>query len=88
MSNERCEEPTMRALTVQFLSWVAAGPRTYADAMDAWRTSCPRLTIWEDAVEDRLVRVERAGGGTMKQARVTLTAKGKAVLANGPPVES
>ena len=38
-------------LRLQFLSWVAASPRTYAEAMDAWRTSCPRLSVWEDALE-------------------------------------
>jgi hypothetical protein len=40
-----------KALVLDLIEWVAARPRTYADAMDAWRTSCPRLTIWEDAVD-------------------------------------
>lgn len=49
-------------LTLQFLDWLAAAPRSYADVMEAWRTSCPRLSIWEDAVEDGLVELDGAGG--------------------------
>ena len=33
-------------LILDLLEWVAARPRTYTEVMDAWRTSCPRLTIW------------------------------------------
>ena len=47
------------ALTRQLLEWVAERPRTYAETLEAWKTSCPRLTIWEDAVTAGLVRVER-----------------------------
>jgi hypothetical protein len=46
--------------------------------MDAWRSTCPRLSIWEDAVRDGLVRLEN--GGTMKSSRVVLTPAGKAAL--------
>ena len=38
------------ALTRQLLEWVAARPRTYDEALEVWRTSCPRLSVWEDAV--------------------------------------
>jgi hypothetical protein len=37
-------------LIQQFLEWVAARPRCYADVTDAWRTSCPRLPVGECAV--------------------------------------
>jgi len=67
------------ALTLQFLAWVAEKPRTYAQAMDAWRSTCPRLSIWEDAILDGLVAF--AGGATRNASRVTLTAKGRALLA-------
>jgi len=67
------------ALTLQFLAWVAEAPRTYAQAMDAWRSTCPRLSIWEDAILDGLVAFE--GGATRNQSRVTLTPKGRAHLA-------
>jgi hypothetical protein len=66
-------------LTVQFLNWVAEQPRTYGDAMDAWRSSCPRLTIWDDAVRDGLVRMEN-GRGPMRQSLVKLTDRGRMVL--------
>jgi hypothetical protein len=67
------------ALMEQFLTWVSGAPRTYGEAMEAWRTNCPRMTVWEDAVSDGLVRVER--GGSMKEGRVVLTARGQAALA-------
>ena len=67
------------ALTLQFLGWVAAGERTYRDAMDAWRTSCPRLTIWEDALGEGLIEVESCG--TSDQARVRITPRGARLLA-------
>ena len=66
-------------LTVQFLTWVSEAPRTYGDAMDAWRTSCPRLSIWDDAVRDGLIRVEN-GRGSMRQSLVLLTDRGRVVL--------
>ena len=62
-------------IMIQFLSWVADRPRTYAQAMDAWRTSCPRLSVWEDAVIEDLVRID--GNGARE---VTLTKGGAAVL--------
>ena len=69
------EEPK-NALTLQFLEWVSSGPRTYAEAMEAWRTSCPRLSIWEDALADELIRVEKDGA----EVRVTLTERGRSML--------
>ncbi len=72
-------------LRLQFLTWVAAKPRTYANAMDAWRTSCPRLSVWEDALGDGLVQVEHAGRSD--QNRVLLTPRGYAVL-NGQAIET
>ena len=69
------------ALTLQFLAWVAEAPRTYAQAMEAWRSTCPRLSIWEDAILDGLVAF--AGGATRNQSRVMLTPKGRAFLRAG-----
>jgi hypothetical protein len=65
---------------LQFLAWVAARPRTYGEAMDAWRTSCPRLSVWEDATADGLVRVERGRAVAQADAAVLLTEKGAALL--------
>ena len=73
-------DDALRLLTVQFLGWAALAPRTYADAMAAWRTSCPRLPVWEDALEGGLVRVEPVPGGAMADSMVVLTPRGRAVL--------
>jgi hypothetical protein len=65
------------ALTQQFLTWVEEAPRSYADA-EAWRRSCPHLSIWEDAISDGLVRFEN--GSAMQQSRLVLTPRGRAWL--------
>ncbi len=69
------------ALTQQFLAWVAEAPRSYADA-EAWRRSCPHLSIWEDAISDGLVRFEP--DKSMQQGRLVVTARGRALLAETP----
>ena len=46
---------TTTALTRQMLEWIAARPREHAEVMEAWRTSCPRLSIWEDACLEGLI---------------------------------
>lgn len=61
------------ALVLDFLEWLQTRPRTYQETMSAWRTSCPRLTIWEDAVDARLVAVRSVGES---RQRVCLTAAG------------
>ena len=48
-------------LILDFLEWLTREPRAYAEVMDAWRTSCPRLTIWEDAVDGGYVVRKRDG---------------------------
>ena len=68
-----------RHLTLQFLAWIGEAPRPYGEVMDAWRTSCPRLSIWEDAVADGLVEV-RGGRGAMRERVVALTGRGRALL--------
>jgi len=50
---------TLTASTAQLLAWIAEAPRTYAQTIERWQTHCPRLAIWEDALADGLVRVER-----------------------------
>lgn len=71
------EEAAAAALTVQLLGFIAEG-RTYGETMEAWRSTCPRMPVWENAVRDGLVRIEN--GGAMKSSRVVLTAKGSARL--------
>jgi hypothetical protein len=65
------------SLVFDLVEWVAKEPRTYAAMLDAWRTSCPRLTVWEDAIERNLVmRKPVAGRGTM----VVVTEAGRRFL--------
>ncbi len=66
-------------LMLQFLAWIGEAPRGYGEVMDAWRTSCPRLSIWEDALADGLVEV-RGGGCAMRDSTVALTERGRALL--------
>jgi hypothetical protein len=75
-------DPT-EALMVQFLAFLADGGRSYGEVMEAWRTSCPRMTIWEDALIEELVRIEHLEGVARTQSRVSLTARGRARLAGG-----
>jgi hypothetical protein len=69
-------DQSTRALTVQFLEWLLEHPRSYAETMEAWRTSCPRFPIWEDAVDDGFVVVEEVGGRSF----VRVTNAGLALL--------
>jgi hypothetical protein len=65
---------------LEFLTWVSSRPRTYDEAMDAWRSTCPRHTTWEDALIDGLIRVARGEGEAGQQSQVTLTPRGRAIL--------
>ncbi len=66
----------LEPLILDFLEWLAREPRTHGDVMDVWRTSCPRLTVWEDSLERGLVQ-----RGTGLASVVTVTPAGKALLA-------
>ena len=70
----------VRALTLEFLRWISSRPRTYAETMQVWRTTCPRHSIWEDALADGLIELE----STSDAARVTLTPRGETMLGQGP----
>jgi len=69
-------------LTLQFLSWLASRPRCYGEVKDAWRSTCPRLTIWEDAVESGLIEFQNGGERLGDRSAVTLTERGRALLAS------
>ena len=66
-------------LIFDLVEWVAKAPRTHADVMNTWRTSCPRLTVWEDAVDRGLVVRKNGPGGAI----VEVTARGRKLLAAG-----
>jgi hypothetical protein len=53
------ELPAVTAPTLQMLAWIAEQSRSYAETIEVWKTSCPRLAVWEDALADELVRVDR-----------------------------
>ena len=61
----------------EFLEWVAFRPRTYADAMDAWGSHCPRFTHWEDALDGGMIEVEP---GSPDSSSVRLTPLGECAL--------
>jgi hypothetical protein len=70
----------LSALLLQLLDWVDARPRTYGETMEAWRTSCPRMPIWEDATDAGLVEIDDSGRVCFDESEVRLTAKGRAAL--------
>jgi hypothetical protein len=69
----------VEALILDLLEWVEDRERTYEEVMDAWRTSCPRLPVWEDANDRGLLNLEQANGRSI----VRLTPAGRALLVQG-----
>lgn len=67
------QEP-QNPLLLELLRWIALRPRTYAETMDVWRTSCPRHSVWEDAQLAGFVETEGFSG------KVALTPRGRAML--------
>ncbi len=65
---------------LQFLAWIAERPRTYAQTLDAWRSSCPRLSAWEDATANGLVDLSPSVDDPQAQPVVVLTPKGRKML--------
>ena len=49
-------------LILDLLQWLENRERTYAEVMDAWRTSCPRLPVWEDANDRGLITSVEVNG--------------------------
>lgn len=68
------------ASTRELLQWIAREPRTYGEAMEAWRSNCPRHPVWDDACMDGLVEVLDEGP-TMNDGAVVLTDLGRRLLA-------
>ncbi len=60
---------------MQLLEWLAEGSRTYAETIEVWKTSCPRLAVWEDALSDDLVRVGNGFVVLTPRARELLAAR-------------
>jgi hypothetical protein len=54
------------SLILDLLEWMGPTPRPYAEVLEAWRTSCPRLPVWEDANDRGFIARHRAPGrGTL-----------------------
>jgi hypothetical protein len=74
---------SLDSLVLDLLEWIAREPRSYAQTMEVWRTSCPRLAVWEEAVDRGLVaRAPNPAGGVC----ITLTAAGRDFLTRQRPV--
>jgi hypothetical protein len=65
--------------TLELLAWIGSRRRTYAEAIEVWRSHCPRHAVWDDALTGGLVRVVR-GNGRSPRAEVALTSRGLAAL--------
>ena len=59
---------TVENLILDLVEWVARKERTYEETMDAWRTSCPRLPVWEDASSRGLVETSSVNGRRLVRA--------------------
>ena len=53
---------SVEVLVLDLLEWLSRQERSYEETMDAWRTSCPKLPVWEDANDQGLIRVENQNG--------------------------
>lgn len=65
-------------LILEFLHWVADRPRTYDEAMEAWQSHCPRQTIWEDAMIEGLIQIDRDKG--IHNPEISLSHRGRDLL--------
>ena len=68
---------TADPLVLDFVEWIAREPRLYSEVVATWRTSCPRLTIWEDAADSGYVERETIAGFGMV---VAVTEDGEKLL--------
>lgn len=67
----------LEPLVLDLVEWVARKPRLHGDVMEAWRTSCPRLPVWETAMDRGYLRRQRTDPGVN---RVVVTEAGLAFL--------
>ena len=65
------------ALILDLVQWVAKDARPYQEVMDVWRTSCPRLTVWEDAVDRGYLECRKA---PRRGVEVVVTDQGRRFL--------
>ncbi|MBL6615482.1 MAG: LysR family transcriptional regulator [Reyranella sp.] len=65
-------DPLLLPLMGDLLEWIDKRPRTYAEVMDGWRTSCPRLPVWEECTDRGLV--------VRRGRQIELTERGRSFL--------
>jgi hypothetical protein len=75
------DDAVTESLILDLLEFVANGGRSYEEVMDAWRTSCPKLPVWEEANERRLVTREEVNGRSI----VRMTSSGIDLLKQRRP---
>ena len=71
----------LEPLILDLLEWLSIRDRTYSDVMDAWRTSCPKLPVWEDANDRQLLQRENKNGVEI----IRLTPSGRSLLRERRP---
>jgi hypothetical protein len=69
-------DSTLVPLVRDLLEWIARAPRSHAEVMEGWRTSCPRLPVWEEATDrgyvarkGRMVEVTRRGRAFLEERK-------------------
>jgi hypothetical protein len=71
--------PEVDALVLDLLEWIGTVARPYAEVLEVWRTSCPRLPVWEEAhARGFLVRDRAPGQGEL----ISVSAAGATYLAS------
>jgi len=76
------QDAGLDALVLDLVEWVSHEARPYSQVMDAWRTTCPRLAVWEEAVDRGFVVPEAtSGAGVLVRA----TSAGRRFLASRRP---
>jgi hypothetical protein len=68
---------TVDALILDLLEWIGPRPRPYSEVIEVWRTSCPRLPVWEEANERGFLDHSHVPG---REAHVSLSTQGAAFL--------
>jgi hypothetical protein len=76
--NRDSHDHRLDPLVLDLIEWLVAGPRPYGEVMEAWRTTCARLPVWEEAVDRGLVVSEMVSPG---RVLVTVTPAGRSFFA-------
>jgi hypothetical protein len=79
--NNQMADAVVEALVLDLLTWLESRDRTYEEAIDAWRTSCPKLPVWEDATDRGLIAREYVGGLELMK----VTSQGRELLEKSRP---